>query len=134
MTQRHSASRRVSSPSPTVAWWHPLPSPRWNKVGRDLWLHKSRTGLAIAAICAGIIGAGAVLDTWSLVRRATRQEFDASHPASAIIHADSFSREDLVAMRALPGIAAVQLRRAITATIQTPGGGHTALIAVRDDY
>ena len=38
-------------------------SPRWRKVVRDVWLHKSRTFLVIVAITIGLIGAGSVLDT-----------------------------------------------------------------------
>jgi len=57
--------------------------PRWRKVLRDLWLHKSRTVLVVLAIAAGIAGAGAVLNTWALVRRVTREQYLASNPASA---------------------------------------------------
>ncbi len=107
---------------------------RWRKVGRDLWLHKSRTGLATAAICVGIIGAGAVLDTWSLVRRATRLEYDASRPASAVLRVDSIDAATLAVVRAIPAIEAAQSRREVTATIITSSGSKTAVLTARDDY
>ncbi|MEO7455383.1 MAG: FtsX-like permease family protein [Gemmatimonadaceae bacterium] len=109
-------------------------SPRWRKVLRDLWLHKARTGLAISAICIGIIGAGAVLDAWSLLRRATREEFDASRPASAVIRTDSVDAALLARIRALPGIATAQSRHVVSARVRTPAGVQTALLIARDDF
>ncbi|MES2177860.1 MAG: ABC transporter permease [Gemmatimonadota bacterium] len=109
-------------------------SPRWRKVLRDLWLHKSRTGLAVAAICIGIIGAGSVLNAWSLLRRATRMEFDASHPASAVLRTDSIDAALLARVRALPAIASAQARRSVTASVRTPNGAHTAHLIAADDF
>jgi hypothetical protein len=38
-------------------------SPRWHKMRRDAWLHKSRSLLVVLAISTGMIAAGALLDT-----------------------------------------------------------------------
>ena len=109
-------------------------SPRWRKVVRDLWLHKSRTALVVSAICIGIIGAGTVLDAWSLLRRVTRGEFDASNPASAVIRTDSVDDELLSRVRALPAVAAAQGRRTVTARVQTTDGWRTAILMTSRDF
>ena len=109
-------------------------NPRWRKVLRDLWLHKARTGLVVSAICIGIIGAGSVLDAWSLLRRVTRSEFDASNPASAVLRTDSVDAVLLARIRAMPAIAAAQTRRTILATVQTSLGPRTAMLTSADDF
>ena len=109
-------------------------SPRWRKVVRDLWLHKSRTSLVVSAICIGIIGAGSVLDAWSLLRRATRQEFDASNPASAVLRTDAIDDALLARVRALPAIASAQARRTVLGRVQTQLGSHTALLIASRDF
>ena len=109
-------------------------SPRWQKVGRDLWLHKSRTALVVSAICIGIIGAGAVLNAWSLLRRATRLEFDGSNPASAVLRTDSVNAALLSRVRAMPAIANAQAQRITVASARTQEGWRTALLMARDDF
>ena len=93
--------------------------PRWLKVFRDLRLHLPRTALVILAIVVGLTGAGAVLDTWSLMRRVTAEEYQASNPASATLRVDSVSAATVATIRALPTIAAVQARRTMTGVAHT---------------
>ncbi len=109
-------------------------SPRWRKVGRDLWLHKSRTGLVVSAICIGIIGAGSVLNAWSLLRRATRLEFGESNPASAVLRTDSVNATLLARIRAMPAIADAQALRTTTASARTALGSRTAILMARADF
>lgn len=109
-------------------------SPRWRKVLRDLWLHKSRTILVVLAISVGIIGAGAVLDTWSLVRTATREEFGASDPASATIRVDSIDAALLAAVRGIPEIRLAEARRTIGGSVYTSTGWRTAIIVASSDF
>ncbi|MEP6509340.1 MAG: ABC transporter permease, partial [Gemmatimonadales bacterium] len=109
-------------------------SPRWRKVLRDLWLHKSRTILVILAISVGIIGAGAVLDTWSLVRTATREEFGASDPASATIRVDSIDADLLAAVRGIPEIRLAEARRTVGGSVYTSTGWRTAIIVASSDF
>jgi putative ABC transport system permease protein len=109
-------------------------SPRWRKVLRDLWLHKARTSLVVLAVCIGIIGAGSVLDAWSLLRRVTHGEFGDSNPASATLRTDSIDANLLARVRAIPGVANAQARRTITASVQTSAGSNTALLFAMDDF
>lgn len=103
-------------------------SPRWRKVLRDVWLHKSRTSLVALAICVGIVGAGSVLNAWTLLRRVTRGEFSASNPASATLRTDSIDAALLVRVRAVPGVGFAEARRTVTASVQTSNGPRTALL------
>lgn len=108
-------------------------SPRWRKVLRDLWLHKSRTALVGLAISIGIIGAGAVLDTWSLLRGATRQEFKASDPASATLRTTDIDDALLLKIRAMPSIRLAEARSAVAASVYTATGWRPALLMSAPD-
>src|SRR5512145_1204382 len=95
--------------------------PRWRKVLRDVWLHRSRTTLVILAIGAGIGGAGTVLDTWALVRRVTREQYLASNPASATLRTDSIDAALLALVRAVPGVREAQARRVVPGSVRIQG-------------
>ncbi|HYW31788.1 MAG TPA: hypothetical protein VE869_09800, partial [Gemmatimonas sp.] len=100
---------------------------RWRKVTRDVWLHKARTTLVVLAIVMGIVGAGAVLDAWSLLRIATREGYLATNPPSATLRVVADSAL-LAGVRAMPAIRAASARRTVTARVRTTTGWHTALI------
>ena len=109
-------------------------SPRWRKVVRDVWLHKSRTMLVVLAICIGIIGSGAVLNKWALLRRVTRGEFGASNAASATLRTDSVDAALLQRVRALPAIRNAEARRSVTGSARTTSGWRTAMIFATTDF
>ena len=99
-----------------------------------MWLHKARTTLVIAAITIGVAGAGAVLDTWSLIRRVTADEFAASNPASATLRMDGVDTALLRAVRALPEISAAAGHRTVSGSVRTSAGIRTVVFFVTDDY
>lgn len=109
-------------------------APRWRKVVRDAWVHKPRTALVAAAIVIGITGAGSVLDTYSVVRKVTIDEYRASDPASATLRTDSVDAPMLAAVHALPGVERVQARRALVASVRTEAGPQTAMLFAVDDF
>lgn len=109
-------------------------SPRWRKVRRDLWLHKSRTLLVVLAISVGIIGAGSVLDTWALLRKATREEFGASNPASVVLRTDSIDAALVALVRAIPAVKDAEARRTLTGKVFTETGWSTALLISSADF
>jgi putative ABC transport system permease protein len=108
-------------------------SPRWKKVSRDLWIHKSRTALVGFAISMGIIGAGSVLDTWSLLRRATRQEFRSSEPASATLRTSGIDESLLRKIRGLSSVKLAEARAAVSASVYTATGWRTAILMTAPD-
>ena len=111
-----------------------MSSVRWRKVLNDLWLHKSRTALAALAISVGIVGAGAVLDTWSLVRNGTRSEFTSSEPASATVRTTSVEAALMDEIRRLPSIRFAEARSVTSASALTSTGWRPALLMSAPDF
>ena len=107
--------------------------PRWRKVLRDVWQHKSRTSLVTLAIAVGIAGAGTILDAWSLVRQGTRGEFQASNPASATLRTDSIDAALIRRIRGIPQLRNVQARRRVIGAAYTARGRQTAVLFAYDD-
>jgi putative ABC transport system permease protein len=108
--------------------------PRWRKVLRDLWLHRSRSLLVISAVAVGLIGAGAILNTWALVQRATVLGYHASLPVSATLTVDRIDAALIAQVRALPEIAAVRARRSVSAAVQTNAAWQRAVLYAIDDF
>jgi len=108
-------------------------SPRWRKMLRDAGLHKARTLLVIVAVATGMIGAGALLDAWALVERATAESFLGSHPPSATLRVDKLDAERLAQVRALPAVGAARVRGRAFGAIEVGGKRFTAeLFALGD--
>lgn len=107
---------------------------RWLKMARDAWLHKPRTLLAIIAMAVGLSAAGALLDTWGLVRRVTATTYLASNPASATLRLDRVDAGLLAQIRALPEIAALRARRTTSATTQSGATAKRADLYTFDDF
>jgi len=112
-------------------------SPRWKKAIGDLRAHRGRTLLAMVAIALGLAAAGTVLDTWALVRVATRDGYLASDPAAATLRFDSIPAPlraaVLDAVRGVPGVRAAESRRTTTARVQMNGAVLTAFLFTSDD-
>ena len=108
--------------------------PRWKKMLRDTWLHKSRTLLVVVAVATGMIAAGALLDAWSLVQRVTAETYRTSHPVSATLRVDAVDADILAQVRALPTIAAVRARRTVFATVKSNGEQKTAELYALDEF
>ena len=119
-----SASRRVMSRL------------RWRKILRDVRLHPSRTALVVLAMVVGLAGAGAVLDTWALMRQVTREEYRASNPASATLRVDSLDAAVVAQLRARNDVSAVQARRTVSGTIKRQGDltTHALVLFALDDF
>jgi putative ABC transport system permease protein len=96
--------------------------PRRRQVLRDVWLYKARTLLVVLAVAAGLAGAGTVLDAWALVRRATREQFLASSPASATLTSEEIDPVFLALVEFVPGARDAQARRTVLASVRTPDG------------
>jgi putative ABC transport system permease protein len=107
--------------------------PRVRKVLRDVWHHKARTTLVVLAISIGIVGAGSVLNTWSLLRRVTREGYLATNPASATIRSDSVDAALLEQVRRVPGIGQVQARRTVYGRALVGGTWRTAVLFAASD-
>jgi putative ABC transport system permease protein len=109
-------------------------TPRWRKVLRDAWLHKPRTLLVILAIIVGIVGAGSVLNAWTLIRQVTKKEFADSNPASATLRTDAVDDVLVSRVKAVVGVRDARARRAVVARLQANGVARTAELFVLDDF
>ena len=107
---------------------------RWRKLQRDLWLHRGRSLLVILAVAIAMIGAGSVLNAWSLVQGATRDGYLASLPASATIQLDQIQPDWLPQLRALPQMGAVLAQRQWSTRVRADNQWQRALISAREDY
>ncbi len=108
--------------------------PRWRKVLRDVWLHRSRSLLVVSAVAVGLIGAGAILNTWALVQRATVLGYHSSLPVSATLTVNRIDPALIEQVRALPEIAAVRARRSVTAAVQTNAAWQRAVLYAIDEF
>ena len=107
---------------------------RLHKVWRDMARHRARSLLVVAAVAIGLIGAGAVLNAWALLQRATDLGYRASLPVSATLSVDRLDAALLAEVRVLPGIAAARARRTQPAAVQSGGSWRAALIVALDDF
>lgn len=107
---------------------------RWRKALRDVWLHRARSLLVVIAMAIGLTGAGALLNTWALVQRATQEGFLVSLPVSATLTVDRVDAALLARVRAHPGIAAVRARRTVVGAARAGANWHTAVLYAVDDF
>ncbi len=109
-------------------------SPRWRKMRRDASLHKARTVLVVLAVVVGLVGAGALLASWALVRQVTAQTFIASRPVSATLRVDRVDDALLARVRDVPAIAAVRVRRVVPASVDANGRRARAQLFALSDW
>ncbi|RZJ13678.1 MAG: ABC transporter permease [Rubrivivax sp.] len=104
------------------------------KTWRDLWQHRTRSALVALAVALGLTAAGAVLNAWALVERATDVGYRASQPVSATLVMERADGAALALAQAQPDIAAAGLRRSVAATVQANGQERQAVVIAVDDF
>lgn len=110
-------------------------APRWRKVLRDLWGHRTRTVLVVLSIAVGVVALGIVAATYVVVTRDLPAGYLAANPASARLYTDPFDDDLLRVVRALPGVGAAEGRRTTTARVRVavvPGGAPGETVQWRD--
>ncbi len=100
---------------------------------RDATAHAARSLLVALSIAVALGGAGAVLVSWAVVRRATIEGFLASNPPSATIRTDSVDAAALERIRAVPGVRDAQARRTTVLAIQVQGTWRNAMLFASED-
>ncbi|MBK8250750.1 MAG: ABC transporter permease [Gemmatimonadetes bacterium] len=106
---------------------------RWRKVLRDATLHLPRTLLVAVAMAVSLAGAGTVLISWALVRRATVEGFYASEPAAATLRMDAVTADAMAIARATPGVRAVQARRTLGIPMEVRGTWQSVVLFAVED-
>ncbi len=85
--------------------------PRWRKVWRDLWVHKTRTALAVVSIMIGIFAIGMTAGSRQVLSRDLSASYAAINPASANVQTLVPFDEGVVdVVRNIPGIRDAQGR------------------------
>ncbi|PDW04777.1 ABC transporter permease [Candidatus Viridilinea mediisalina] len=93
-------------------------SPRWNKIRRDLFHHRSRTLLVVLSIAIGVFAFGTIMAGRVKIEAELQQSFRATNPASASITTLPFDDELVAAVRQLPGVSAAEGKRVVAARIK----------------
>ena len=108
---------------------------RWKKVLRDLWINRSRSGLAILAMTIGMMGASAVLCAYSILVRELDANYTKTNPASATIVTEAVNQALVNQVERHPGVSAVQARGFFFARIQISENEWKPLVLfVIDDF
>lgn len=93
-------------------------APRWSKVIRDLFAHRTRTLLVVLSIAIGVAAFGAILTGLTIIRAELQSSYLAVNPASALITTQPFDEVLLENIRRLPDVADAQGQRAVAARAQ----------------
>src|SRR4029453_10429796 len=112
-----------------------MPSPRWQKLLRDLWLTRGRTALMVIAIAVSLFGVGTVLSAYAILTPEISRNYLGTNPASATLELDRVDDALLAAVRARPGIGAAEARETLIARVQVaPDQWRPLLLFVVPDF
>ncbi|NNK62231.1 MAG: ABC transporter permease [Gemmatimonadetes bacterium] len=92
--------------------------PRLRKIARDLGEHWGRTAIVVAAIALGMIGAGSVLNTWSILDQALGEGYLATNPASATLHVPSLDSALVARVTSMDEVAMAQAERHVRGRVR----------------
>src|SRR6266511_3150838 len=103
-----------------------ITSPRWRKLGRDLWTEKNRMALMIVAISVSLIAVGTVLGSFAILTREIAVNYLGTRPASATVElegdVDAALVERVRRHPAEPARRALRPRRPRARPSPRPGG------------
>lgn len=105
---------------------------RWLKVLRDATQHLPRTLVVSVAIAVTLAGAGTVLISWALVRRATDEGYLTSDPPAATLYVDSVTPSIQNVARQTPGVREVQARRTVAIPLRIGGTAYAGMLFAAD--
>jgi putative ABC transport system permease protein len=88
--------------------------PRWMKVFTDLWEDKTRTGLVVASIAAGVFAIGMIISAFVIMREDVNRGYAAVNPPNIEVWTDSFDEKLVQLIAKVPGVKDVEGRRVIT--------------------
>ncbi len=94
-------------------------SPRWRKVIRDLWAHKTRTALVVLSIAVGVFAVGMIANTQVILSRDLAKAHAATNPAHAILYIQPFDEGLVRTVRNMPEVQDAQGRRSFWVRLKT---------------
>ncbi|MGC1377467.1 MAG: FtsX-like permease family protein [Anaerolineales bacterium] len=87
-----------------------LVSPRWSKVFTDLWEDKTRTGLVVASIAAGVFAIGMIITSFTIMSEDVNRSYAAVNPLNIEVQTDPFDQDLVSSIQAVPGVKDVEGR------------------------
>jgi putative ABC transport system permease protein len=97
-------------------------NPRWRKIMRDLWEHKTRTVLVVLAISVGVFAFGVLATSRVVLERNMSEEYLAINPASASLTLRPFGDDLIDAVRRYPEIDEAEGRRTFRTRLRLLSG------------
>ena len=88
-----------------------MTSLRWRYAWRQLWLNKTRSLLVILSIAVGVFAFAIIWGAAITLRREVPANFEAIHPASAILHTTFFDDAMVEAIDHMPEVAVAEGRQ-----------------------
>jgi putative ABC transport system permease protein len=92
-------------------------SSRWKKIWADFWGNKSRTILTIITIAVGVLAVGFNTNLGLYMAESMDGDYLSASPAEATIYAGPLDDDTVEIAREVPGVEAVEGRRAVNATV-----------------
>ncbi len=87
--------------------------PRWRKVFSDLWGDKTRTGLVVASIAAGVFAIGMIISAFVILKEDINRSYAAVNPPNIEVWTDPFDKDLVRAIEKAPGVEEVEGRRIV---------------------
>jgi len=79
-------------------------SPRWRKILRDLWHHKTRTAIVVLSIAVGVFAVGMIVSSQIMLAEDMALRYKAANPASAYLYPERFDDDLVNVVRHMDGI------------------------------
>src|SRR5437870_216193 len=110
-------------------------SPRWRKVARDLLENRARTALVVLSIAIGVFSIGFVAGARGVVAAGLSEAYARVGAADAILSVEPFDDDLVEAVRAVPGVGAVEGRRELSLRLEVgPDRWRDALLYGVSDF
>ena len=81
-----------------------LLKPRWSKVFTDLWDDKTRTGLVVASIAAGVFAIGMIISAYVIMHEDINRSYAAVNPPNIEVRTDLFDQDLVRVIQNVPGV------------------------------
>ncbi len=87
--------------------------PRWRKVFSDLWDDKTRTGLVVASIAAGVFAIGMIISAFVILTEDINRNYAAVNPPNIEVWTDPFDKDMVRAIEKVPGVEEAEGRHIV---------------------
>lgn len=91
-----------------------LLKPRWSKVFTDLWEDKTRTGLVVASIAAGVFAVGMIITAYMILAVDVPRSYASVNPPNIEVSTGSFDKDFVHVIEEIPGVENAEGRRTIS--------------------